>query len=90
MDVVHEVCLAQSGTVPKFLFDAGPGADTVAVTVEDVARAEAGLLRDGGFEDTADGFFRYGGFVGAGAREGEVALRLRSCWSACGFTVKEG
>ena len=80
--------MTQDGTVPKLLFDAGQGADTVAVALENGARAEAVLLRDGSFEDTADGGFRYGGVVVAGAREGDVTLWLRSCRSACRFTVK--
>ena len=78
--------MIQSGTVPKFLFGARPGADAVSIAAEDGARGEAVWLRDGFFEDTADGSLGDFGVIVAGAREGDVALRLRdSCWSACGF-----
>lgn len=78
--------MVQSGTVPIFLFGARPGADAIAIAAEDGARGEAVLLRDGLFEDTADGSLGDFGVIVAGAREGDLALRLRySCRSACGF-----
>ena len=78
--------MVQSGTVPELLFGARPGADAVAIAAEDGAGGEAVLLRDGLFEDTADGSFGDFRVIVAGARVGDVALRLRcSCRSACGL-----
>ena len=74
--------MVQNDTVPKFLFVAGPDADTVTVAVEDGARAEDYLLRYGLFDDKAYESLRDGGVIVAGVREDDVTFRPRSSRSA--------